>query len=60
MLLQVLQARLGTAAERPCDLEKAQALGHEINNRLTVTKIETDLRRLGWPQSDREGGRPET
>ena len=47
--LQVLQARLGTPAEQPCDIERAQALGHEINNRMTATRLETDLRRLGLP-----------
>ena len=52
VLLHVLQARLGTAEEQPCDVERAQALGHEINNRLTVTKIEIDMRRLGRSQSD--------
>ncbi len=48
--LQVMQGRLGTAAEQPCDVERAQALGHEINNRLTAIRLETDLRRLGAPQ----------
>lgn len=52
VMLQVLQARLGTAEEEPCDFEKARVLGHEINNRLTVTDIELDLRRLDGPQSD--------
>lgn len=49
MALQVLQARLGTPAEQPCDLERAQALGHAINNRMTALRLETDLRRLGIP-----------
>jgi hypothetical protein len=49
--MQVIQARLGTAAEQPCDFEKARALGHEINNRLTATKLETDLRRHSVPRS---------
>lgn len=46
MMLQFLQVRLGTTAEQPCDVERVQALGHEINNRLTALKMETDLRRL--------------
>jgi hypothetical protein len=46
MMLQFMQHRLGTSAEQPCDLERVQALGHEINNRLTALKMETDLRRL--------------
>jgi hypothetical protein len=47
LLLQTLQRRLGTAAEQPCDVERAQALGHEINNRVTATNLQRDLRRLG-------------
>ena len=46
MLMQFMQNRLGTAAEQPCDIERAQALGHEINNRLTAIKMQTDLCRL--------------
>ncbi len=46
MMLQFMQGRLGTSAEQPCDLERVQALGHEINNRLTALRMETDLRRL--------------
>lgn len=46
MMLQFMQARLGTSAEQPCDLERVRALGHEINNRLTALKMESDLRRL--------------
>jgi len=47
--LQVIQVRLGTAAEQACDLERARALGHEINNRLTAPRLEADLRRLAPP-----------
>ncbi len=47
--LQVLQARLGTPAEQPCDIERAQALGHEINNRMTTVRLAAGLRRLGIP-----------
>lgn len=51
--LQVLQARLGTPAEQPCDIERAQALGHEIRNRLTVNQL-----RMGLRQFDRRSGQP--
>lgn len=46
LLLQTLQDRLGTAGEHPCDVERAQAVGHEINNRLTALQLERDLRLL--------------
>jgi len=46
-LLQALQLRLGTPEEQPCDLERAQLLGHEINNRLTPQKMQDSLRELG-------------
>ena len=48
-LLQVLQQRLGTAAEQPCDIERAQLLGHEINNQLTGRKLRESLRKLDIP-----------
>ena len=46
LLLQELEDRLGTAGERPCDIERAQILGHEINNRLTAVNLQRELRRL--------------
>ena len=46
LLLQTLRERLGTAAERSGDIESARLLSHEINNRLTVTNLAHDLRRL--------------
>ena len=47
--LQILQFRLGTKAEQPCDVERAQTLGHEINNRLSAGNTGTDLRQLRLP-----------
>lgn len=54
LLMQLLQQRLGTAHEQPCDVERAQALGHEINNRLTAINLERDLTRF----SDHSGPFP--
>lgn len=48
-VLRALQFRLGTPEEHPCDLERAQLLGHELNNRLTPQKLRESLRRLGLP-----------
>ncbi len=50
-MLQVLQQRLGTADEQPCDLERSRVLGHEISNRLTALNLERDLRRLDDPSA---------
>ena len=51
LLLQLLERRLGTAAEQPCDLERAQAIGHEIKNRYSSLNLQRDLRRLGDPSA---------
>ena len=51
LLLQLLERRLGTAAEQPCDLERAQALGHEIKNRYSSINLQQDVRRLGDPSA---------
>ena len=37
--LAATQARLGTPEERPDDIERAQALAHEIANMLTVLAL---------------------
>ncbi len=44
--LKILQNRLGTASEQPCDLDLARVLGHEINNRLTALQMQRELQRL--------------
>ena len=46
LLLRALQERLGTPAEQPGDVERARLLGHEINNRVTVVKLNRDLAQL--------------
>jgi hypothetical protein len=47
--LKVLQNRLGTVDEQPCDIDLARVLGHEINNRLTALQLQRDLARLDDP-----------
>ena len=51
LMLQALQARLGTPEEQPGDLDHVRQLGHEINNRLTAANLERDLRRLDDPSA---------
>lgn len=45
-MLRVIQLRLGTPAECLGDMDYAQMIAHQINNVLTVQKIEETLRRL--------------
>lgn len=49
LALQSIQPRLGTTQEQPCDPERVQFLIHQINNRLTVIKLQLALRQLGYP-----------
>ena len=46
MMLQVLQARLGTPEEQPPDFARVRLLAHEISNRATAENLASDLRRL--------------
>jgi hypothetical protein len=48
-VLRLVQLRLGTAAEQPCDVERSQLLAHEISNRLTAEKMRRGLARLDPP-----------
>lgn len=52
--LGVTQARLGTAAERPDDIDHARALAHEIANILTAITLKASFRTL----TDAANGRP--
>jgi len=45
-MLEQIQLRLGTSAEQPGDIERACAVGHELNNLLTHLRISAELRRL--------------
>lgn len=41
--MKVIEKRLGTPAELPTDLDRAQELAHRINNQLTTYRLGTDL-----------------
>lgn len=45
-MLAVIQARLGRPDELAGDLELARAIGHQLNNLLTATRLAEDLARL--------------
>jgi len=52
--LRLRQRRLGTANEQPDDFEATRALAHQINNRLTIEHLASELRfsapreAVGW------------
>ena len=49
--LRAIQQRLGTPDERPGDLDCAQMIGHQINNHLTVQRVNELLRQLDEAES---------
>jgi len=49
--LRAIQQRLGTPDERPGDLDCAQMIAHQINNHLTVQRVNELLRQLDEAES---------
>jgi len=45
-MLEQIESRLGTSAEQSGDIERACAVGHQLNNLLTHLRISAALRRL--------------
>jgi len=52
--LRTIQLRLGSPAERPGDLDCAQLIAHQLNNLLTVQRVNEILRQLD--EADRVSG----
>jgi hypothetical protein len=44
--LRAVQQRLGSPDERPGDLDCAQMIGHQLNNVLTIQRVNEILRQL--------------